>query len=121
VGTADELAGSGDASVFGALADPTRLGLLELLIHARRASATTLAAGLPVTRQAVIKHLHVLEAAGLVSRLRSGREVLYMARVGPLEASARWLTDLAAARPLARGQIGAETSRNPRTIRRLDA
>jgi DNA-binding transcriptional ArsR family regulator len=82
-------------AVFGALADPTRRRLLELLVELRRASATRLAARLPVTRQAVIKHLHVLDTAGLVDGARAGREVLYTARVGALEASARWLADLA--------------------------
>ena len=101
MGIADETPGSpvsghGILAVFGALADPTRRRLLELLIDARRASATSLAEGLPVSRQAVIKHLHVLEAAGLVNRVRSGREVLYLPSTDPLEASARWLAELAA-------------------------
>lgn len=81
-------------SVFAALADPTRRRMLEVLVEVGRASATTLAEHLPISRQAVVKHLHVLEAAGLVRGLRTGREVLYVPRKGTLQESARWLTDL---------------------------
>ena len=83
--------------VLAALADPTRRQLLDVLVDTGRASATTLAGQLPVSRQAVVKHLQVLEAAGLVERVRAGREVLYSARPDPLDASARWLADLSAA------------------------
>ena len=57
--------------VFAALADPTRRHLLEALA-ARESSATELASGLPVTRQAVAKHLAALREAGLVTPRRSG-------------------------------------------------
>jgi hypothetical protein len=50
-----------------------------------------------VSRQAVIKHLHVLEDVGLVIGGRAGREVLYQVRPEPLDISARWLADRAAA------------------------
>ncbi len=83
--------------VLAAVADPTRRQLLDVLVEAGRASATTLAGRLPVSRQAVVKHLQVLETAGLVERVRAGREVLYAARRDPLDASARWLADLSAA------------------------
>lgn len=82
--------------VLAALADPTRRELLDVLAEAGQASATTLAAQLPVSRQAVVKHLNVLESAGLVSGGRSGREVLYRVRPEAVETSAQWLTDLAA-------------------------
>jgi DNA-binding transcriptional ArsR family regulator len=88
---------SAEVAVFVALADPTRRRLLEVLVDIRRASATALADHLPVSRQAVVKHLHVLEAAGLVGAVRTGREVIYVARPEPLNASARWLADLSAA------------------------
>lgn len=83
--------------VFGALADPTRRWLLDTLADEGQASATTLAERLPVSRQAVIKHLLVLEDAGLVTRGRAGREVLFQIRPDSLDASARWLADRAAA------------------------
>jgi DNA-binding transcriptional ArsR family regulator len=81
--------------VLAALADPTRRQLLDVLLRAGRASATTISASLPVSRQAVVKHLQVLEAGGLVEGIRAGREVLYALRPGSLDASAHWLTDLA--------------------------
>lgn len=84
-------------SVLVALAEPTRRQLLDLLADRGEASASTLAQALPVTRQAVVKHLTVLEGAGLVSGRRSGREVLYRARPERLAEAARGMTDLAAA------------------------
>jgi DNA-binding transcriptional ArsR family regulator len=83
--------------VLAALADPTRRQLLDVLVDVGRASATSLAEHLPVSRQAVVKHLQVLESADLVVRLRVGREVLFSADTGPLDASARWLADLSSA------------------------
>ncbi len=84
-------------AVLAALADPTRRLLLDVLAQEGRASATTLAGRLPVSRQAVVKHLRVLLAADLVSAGRAGREVLYRVRPQGLDASARWLADLAVA------------------------
>lgn len=55
-------------SVLAALADPTRRQLLDLLAAQGEATATTLAERLPISRQAVVKHLAVLDAAGLVMR-----------------------------------------------------
>ena len=78
-------------SVLVALADPTRRQLLELLAAQGAGTATTLAERLPVSRQAVVKHLAVLDAAGLVSGSRVGREVRYAVRPERLEEAARWL------------------------------
>ncbi|MGW0467928.1 ArsR/SmtB family transcription factor [Streptomyces sp. NPDC003027] len=83
-------------SVLGALADPTRRRLLDLLAAQGEATATTLAERLPVSRQAVVKHLAVLDAAGLVSGGRVGREVRYAVRPAALDATARWMASLAA-------------------------
>ncbi|THA77642.1 ArsR family transcriptional regulator [Streptomyces sp. A0642] len=83
-------------SVLGALADPTRRQLLDLLAAQGRATATTLAERLPVSRQAVVKHLAVLDAAGLVSGIRAGREVRYAVQPAALDATARWMASLAA-------------------------
>lgn len=83
-------------SVLVALADPTRRQLLELLAAQGEATATTLAGRLPVSRQAVVKHLAVLDAAGLVSGGRVGREVRYAVRPAALDAAARWMAALAA-------------------------
>ncbi|MFE6975182.1 ArsR/SmtB family transcription factor [Streptomyces sp. NPDC057682] len=83
-------------SVLGALADPTRRHLLDLLAARGEATATTLAERLPVSRQAVVKHLAVLDAAGLVSGRRAGREVRYAVRPAALDATAQWMASLAA-------------------------
>lgn len=83
-------------SVLVALADPTRRQLLELLAAQGEATATTLAERLPVSRQAVVKHLTVLDAAGLVSGGRVGREVRYAVRPAALDTTARWMSALAA-------------------------
>jgi DNA-binding transcriptional ArsR family regulator len=82
--------------VFVALADPTRRQLLDALAARGEASATTLAAALPVSRQAVVKHLAVLDRAGLVRGARRGREIRYMVRPDRLDATASWLAGLAA-------------------------
>jgi DNA-binding transcriptional ArsR family regulator len=82
--------------VFVALADPTRRQLLDALAARGEASATVLAVELPVSRQAVVKHLAVLERAGLVRGARRGREVRYTVRPERLDATARWLAGLAA-------------------------
>ena len=63
--------------VFAALADPTRLEVLSPLANGGPATATELSAAMPVTRQAVTKHLAALDAAGLVERHPAGREVRY--------------------------------------------
>jgi DNA-binding transcriptional ArsR family regulator len=77
--------------VFAALADPTRLEVLSRLARGGPATATDLAAGLPITRQAVAKHLAALDAVALVERRRSGREVVYSFRPGPLDAVVEWV------------------------------
>lgn len=83
-------------SVLAALADPTRRQLLDLLAAHGQATATTLADGLPVSRQAVVKHLAVLDAAGLVDCTKVGREVRYGVRPEALDTTARWMAALAA-------------------------
>lgn len=82
-------------AVLVALADPTRKSVLELLATDGEAGASGLARRLPVTRQAVVKHLTVLEAVGLVTARRAGREVLYTARPDRLATAARWMAELA--------------------------
>ncbi len=82
--------------LFAALAEPHRRQLLEHLGTHGIATATTLAAELPVTRQAVAQHLAVLESVNLVSSARSGRERRYTVHVEPLMAAAGWMTMVAA-------------------------
>jgi DNA-binding transcriptional ArsR family regulator len=83
--------------VFAALADPRRRELLELLGRSAGSSASSLAAGLPISRQAVAQHLTVLEDSSLVSKRRAGREVLFSVRPEQLAATATWLADRAMA------------------------
>ena len=85
-----------DEAVLAALADPTRRRVLDLLGSRGEASASALADHLPVSRQAIVKHLATLERAGLVEGRRSGREVRYAVRPDRLGRTARWMADLAA-------------------------
>ena len=82
--------------LWAAVADPTRRRLLDVLLAHGDATATALAAELPVTRQAVAKHLAVLNRAGLVEGRREGREVRYTVRAERLDAATRWLARVAA-------------------------
>ncbi|MGX9217772.1 ArsR/SmtB family transcription factor [Massilia varians] len=65
------------AQLFAALGDGVRLQLINRLLAAGAVSATVLADGEAISRQAIVKHLQVLESAGLVTHRRQGREVLY--------------------------------------------
>jgi DNA-binding transcriptional ArsR family regulator len=82
-------------SVLSALADSTRRELLERLSVHGYATATTLADELPITRQAVVQHLAVLDAAGLVSGRREGREHRFAVRTERITETARWMDVLA--------------------------
>ncbi|APU14158.1 MULTISPECIES: ArsR/SmtB family transcription factor [Actinoalloteichus] len=84
-----------EEETLAALADPTRRRILDELAALGEASATALAAPLPVSRQAVVQHLAVLERAGLVSGRRQGREVRFSVRSEALTSTASWLTRLA--------------------------
>lgn len=64
-----------DEQLWTAVADPTRRRLLDLLLAGGPTTATGLAEELPVTRQAIAKHLAVLERAGLLASRREGREL----------------------------------------------
>jgi DNA-binding transcriptional ArsR family regulator len=68
---------TGWAPVFAALGDPTRLSLLNHLSRHGSSSIATLTAGSSITRQAITKHLHVLEAAGLIHGSKRGREQVW--------------------------------------------
>lgn len=85
------------AEVFAALADPTRRRILDALAAHGEATATVLAAELPVSRQAIVKHLGVLGRAGLVAGHREGREARYRVIPERLGVAARWMDRAAAA------------------------
>ncbi|HET7092143.1 MAG TPA: metalloregulator ArsR/SmtB family transcription factor [Thermomicrobiales bacterium] len=82
--------------VFAALADPNRRAVLTLIATSEGATATTIAARLPISRQAVVKHLTLLDRARLVQARRAGREVRYTLRPGRLAATAHELEAVAA-------------------------
>jgi DNA-binding transcriptional ArsR family regulator len=82
--------------VLAAMADPTRRQILAELAARGPATATELAGGLPITRQAVAKHLGALSQAGLVVSSKHGRDVRFEARTENLAETADWLTQLAA-------------------------
>ena len=84
-------------AVFVAVADPTRRLLLERLRNGGASSIQALGEGLPMTRQAVTKHLDVLRDAGLVRVRRDGRERLHELEPAPLEAVDEWLRPYAEA------------------------
>ena len=81
--------------VFAALADATRRQLLERLAESGPASASALAQELPITRQAIVKHMNALEQAGLVSRIRQGKSIAFQAEAHQLAATGRWMQRVA--------------------------
>ncbi len=78
-------------AVFQALSDPTRRQVVSMLSHSGPVTATELAAELPVTRQAVSKHLAALVEAGLVIGAREGREVRYRLTPPPMHEAVSWM------------------------------
>jgi len=117
--TATEVAA--DDALWAAVGDPTRRRVLDALLERGEATTTTLAQGLPVTRQAVAKHLAVLNNVGLVTGRRSGREVRYVVRPERLDdaaeamarAAAQWDRRLARIKRLAES-VQAEENRSER-------
>jgi len=83
---------TGIDATFAALGDPTRRRVLGLLAERDGATASELARELPVTRQAIAKHLAALDAAGLVGAVREGRDVRYRVTPAPLEDAVAWMT-----------------------------
>ena len=80
--------------VFAALADPTRRQMVQALLRDRTTTVPALTATLPITRQAVAKHISTLDDAGLIERAPgSGREVSYRLRSGALGPAAAWIRD----------------------------
>ena len=82
--------------VFAALGDPGRRSLVEAVAARGTATATELAAELPVTRQAVAKQLSALADAGLLRATRAGRETRYAVTPEPLDAAIAWMVEVGA-------------------------
>jgi ArsR family transcriptional regulator, cadmium/lead-responsive transcriptional repressor len=83
-------------AVFAALADPTRREVIRSLAAEPGLTASRLAGDLPVTRQAVSKHLAALSGAGLVEARREGRETRYVLTPAPLAGAMEWMTAVGA-------------------------
>ena len=83
-------------AVFAALADPTRRQVVRSLAREQAVTASGLAGELPMTRQAVAKHLAALERAGLVTPRREGRETRYRLTPEPLDEAIAWMADVGA-------------------------
>lgn len=79
------------APVFAALGDETRLALVAKLCNGRASSISRLTEGSRLTRQAITKHLRVLEDAGIVRSVRAGRESLFELDLKPLEEMKEYL------------------------------
>jgi DNA-binding transcriptional ArsR family regulator len=84
------------ADVFAALGDATRLSVLDRLSRGTPQSIVRLTSGTRLTRQAVTKHLRVLEAAGVVRSVRAGRESLYALEPKPIDELRRYLETVSA-------------------------
>lgn len=83
--------------VLSALADPTRRTVFELVVDRGPMTATALAGELPVSRQAIAKHLDLLADAGLVASTKVGRETRFTATPQPLDDATAWMTSIGAA------------------------
>jgi len=86
-----------DDDLWSAIGDPTRRRLVDLLLAEGSGTATSLSGRVPVTRQAVAKHLAALNQAGLVESRREGRETLYQLTPAPLGEAMDWMGAVGAA------------------------
>jgi DNA-binding transcriptional ArsR family regulator len=77
-------------ATFSALSDPTRRTILSTLQHGQ-ASVTELARPHEMSMPAVLKHLHILEQAGLIEQKKTGRVRMCRLTVGPMQQAADWL------------------------------
>ena len=83
-------------AVFSALSDPTRRAVIRALCEEGPRTVTELAEELPVTRQAIAKHLAALDEAGLVASTTEGRRRTYRLTLGPLSNAMDWMVDVGA-------------------------
>ena len=95
------------AAIFAALGDQTRLQLLGKLAVGDACSIAELTGGVKLTRQAVTKHLRVLEQAGLVQRSRIGRETQFVLSPQPIKIVQGFLASVSAQWDAALGRLKA--------------
>jgi DNA-binding transcriptional ArsR family regulator len=85
-----------EQAVFAALADPMRRKLLLKLAEGSPKTATEFAEEYPITRQGILKHLNILQEAGLVTVEQQGREKRYSLTPEPLSEIDQWMKALSA-------------------------
>ena len=83
-------------AIFAALSDRSRREVMSFISEFGQASASELAEQMPISRQAIVKHLASLAEAGLVSAEREGRQVRYRLTPGPLNEAMRWIVEVGA-------------------------
>jgi DNA-binding transcriptional ArsR family regulator len=83
-------------AIFSALSDPTRRQVIRSLSEEGPSTVTELADRIPVTRQAIAKHLAALDEAGLVASTAEGRRRSYRLTPGPLADAMEWMVDVGA-------------------------
>lgn len=98
-------------AIFRALGDPTRLEMMQVLGEGSGATATELAVRLPITRQAVAKHVTVLSEAGLLEREQRGRAVVYHVQPDVMTEAADWLLRASVAWDVRLADLGAHLAR----------
>ncbi len=104
-------------AVFTALADPTRRMVLRSLAARPELTASRLAGELPMTRQAVAKHLVALHRAGLVEARREGRETRYVLTPAPLADAMGWMAEVGGAWDARLARLARQAAAAPRTER----
>ena len=82
------------AQLFAALGEPTRLSVVDRLRDGSERSIAAMATDLPISRQALTKHLKTLEAVGIANSRRLGRETVYRIDPAGLVAAERWIADV---------------------------
>src|ERR671910_638667 len=83
-------------AIFAALSDRSRREVMSFISESGEASASELAEQMPISRQAIVKHLAALADAGLVSAEREGRQVRYRLTPEPLNEAMRWMAEVGA-------------------------
>jgi DNA-binding transcriptional ArsR family regulator len=103
--------------VFAALADSTRRQIVDWMLGGVAATSTELASRLPISRQAVARHLAELRRAGLVVGEKRGREVRYRLRSGGLDPAMRWIEQRSARWDAALVRLAEHVADHPDTPR----
>ncbi len=102
-----------EAAIFAALGDPTRLQLLDRMGEREPRSIAQLSEGLTISRQAVTKHLRVLEGAGLVTMRREGRESRYAPRAEAILSAQAYLNRVTAQWDSALARLARHIEKSP--------